>query len=269
MATKTLTPRRRDVLIQLAATAVMAGCAETSNPPAPGGDPVYGGDTGTGGADDTGAGGGESGGGTGNTDDTGAHQDTGDTGDTGEMDEAWDKAECDQTSQPLPGDGAAPTPGMSEGPFFREDLPERSELDVRGDQQTVLILSGRLLGPDRQPLAGVKVCLWHANDDGIYQTDSTDHHLYGWQLSAEDGGFCFKTSRPAPYMDLERGVYNPGHLHWKLFQDGEALFTTQHSFQDDPYLENADFPEACLLAVEELAPGLQRCRFDFILPTGG
>ncbi len=263
--------RRRDVLIQFAATAVIGGCADTSNPPGPQVDPVDE-DTGSGSdGEDTGGAGGDDTGTTGGDDDTGGTGGADDTGgsggdDTGEVDEDWDGAECTQADAPLPGENVGLTPEMSEGPFFRDDMPERAELDVRGNQQTVLILTGRLMDSDRVPIVGAKVCLWHADDDGIYDTSSSDHHLYGYLVTGDDGSFCFKTSRPAPYMDFDRGVYNPGHLHWKVFSaDGEHIFTTQHSFQDDPYLENATFPEACLLPVEELAADAQRCAFDFIL----
>lgn len=267
--------RRRDVLVQLGAAALTVGCATTTNPPGPtpatedtGGGEGTGGETG-GGADDTGGGetgGGETGGGETGGDDTGG-QDTGD--DTGTPAE-WDRAECDQGEQPLPDGSEGPTPAMSEGPFFREDLPERDELDVRGDQQTVLILTGRVLWSDGSAAAGLRVCLWHANDEGIYETESTDFHLYGYQWTADDGTVCFKTSRPAAYPDYDNGGYNPAHLHWKLFDaEGNVVFTTQHTFEDDPYhAEDGDFLPANILAVEELSEGVIRCRFDFVLPAG-
>jgi hypothetical protein len=244
-------PTRRVVLAQLSATA-LAACAPTEG---------TGKGVGTGGTGESGDGGtGDGGTGDGGTGGTG-----GGTGGTGGETDDW-TAVCEDGSTALPEDCARPTPLAGEGPFLRDDVPERTELNVTGDAGEVLIVTGRVLGPDCQPRAGLTFILWSAGgEERFYDTQSEDANLYGWQTTDDNGAFCFRTLKPVPYGEEDNLL--PAHLHIAVNDGEQRVLTTQLAFDGDPYLENDPKPPELIVTPEVLADGSQLVRYDFILPA--
>lgn len=245
-------PTRRRILAQISATALVA-CAPTGEPGKGGGAGTGASGGGTDGADTGGASSGGTGGGVGDTGgDTGAPLD-------------W-TAECEDGASPLPVDCSRPTPLAGEGPFLRDDVPERADLNVTGDEGDVLILTGRVLGPDCLPRPGLRFILWSAGGaERFYDTQSADANLYGWQETDENGAFCFRTLKPVPYGEPDNLL--PAHLHIAVLDGDQRVLTTQLAFAGDPHLQNDPKPPELIVEPETLADGSQRVRYDFVLPA--
>ena len=123
------------------------------------------------------------------------------------------------------------TPQQTEGPYFVDDMPNRS--DLRTDTSDGKIQEGIPLkltlhvyalgdkvgkadgGPTCTPLKGAKVDLWEANSQGIYsgvQSAGTrdNNFLRGNQLTDENGTVQFATIYPGWYEG--RAI----HIHVKV-----------------------------------------------------
>lgn len=125
-----------------------------------------------------------------------------------------------------------PTPEDVEGPYYPVvPIPVRSNL-VRPGKDLVgqpIELSGRVLDRQGNPLRDAKVEIWQCDGRGIYVhpaqigTEGFDPNFdgFGAQLTNEQGYYRFTTLYPAPYPG------RPPHIHVKLWQNGEAMLTTQ------------------------------------------
>lgn len=132
------------------------------------------------------------------------------------------------------------TPSQAEGPFYPDALPADHDSDLLavGARRTrggeVLALRGTLLDPDGRPVDGALVDLWQCDAAGHYHHPrdggraDPDFQGFGRARTARDGGFAFRTLRPAPY---------PGrtpHLHVKVWRGPRALLTTQLYVAGEP-----------------------------------
>ena len=254
-----MNPTRRLVVAQLSALALSA-CAPGAKTPGSGE-----GDTGpTGGSGADGADGIDGADGTDGTD--GLDGVDGSDGTDGTDGGGWE-AECAADDVALPDDCGRGTPFQSEGPFLRDDVPERAELNVTGDTGDVLILKGRVVDSTCAPVEGVTILVWMAGgEDRFYDTESGDANLYGKQTTGADGAYCFRTLLPTPYGP--EGNTLPAHIHVAVVKDGTRLLTTQLYFEGDPYLEELDFapPPELITSPETLADGSFKLHFDFALP---
>lgn len=120
-----------------------------------------------------------------------------------------------------------------EGPYYLEDVPVRSKLDLYGDEGSPLLLSGVVVDESCQPIVGAIVELWHADPDGAYDTTSPEKRYYGQVATEPDGSYGFTTLMPGHY--LNGSEYRPAHLHMKVWVDGVERLTTQIYFEGDPY----------------------------------
>jgi protocatechuate 3,4-dioxygenase beta subunit len=115
------------------------------------------------------------------------------------------------------------TPQQTEGPYFVEGMPKRS--DIRSDPSDGLVQQGislRLIlhvyGVDNGsciPLNGSRVDIWHANSQGVYsgvndQSTSGKKFLRGYQVTDENGTVRFVTIYPGWYQG--RAI----HIHVKV-----------------------------------------------------
>jgi protocatechuate 3,4-dioxygenase beta subunit len=106
-----------------------------------------------------------------------------------------------------------------------------------------------------KPLAGAEIDVWHADDDGFYDSQKADYATQGPSLRARfvtdaDGRFSFRTILPCSYPiptdgpvgDLitatQRHPMRPAHVHFLVKAEGyEPLIT--HVFLDgDQYLRS-------------------------------
>jgi len=185
------------------------------------------------------------------------------------------------------GGGALPTPESCvetprdiEGPFWRPDSPQRTNLDLYSDAGTSLSISGRVLNVECRPIEAAMVEVWHGypttveveelgpSADVEYDNASDEMRYRGFTAVDEGGGFSFRTMKPGWYQAL--GAYRPAHVHFKVWKGGVELLTTQMYFAGDPFLASDPW------AVEELAvdvisngDGSESAVFDLVVPWPG
>ena len=142
------------------------------------------------------------------------------------------------------------------GPFHIGGTPEYPMgtnicLDGKGED---MVVRGRVLDVEGNPLEGVKIDVWQANDEGFYDVQQKgiqpDFNLRGVFRTGADGSYWFKAVRPKHYSiptdgpvgklldDLGRHPYRPAHLHYIISKDGYDEVTTHIFDPDDVYIDN-------------------------------
>ena len=140
------------------------------------------------------------------------------------------------------------------GPFHVDGAPELEMganicLDGKGEP---MLVRGRILGVDGEPLEGATVDVWQANDEGFYDVQQKgvqpDFNLRGKFVTGSDGRYWFKAAKPKYYpipddgpvgrmlKALGRHPYRPAHLHYIVSKDGYDQLTTHIFDPDDPYI---------------------------------
>ncbi len=169
-------------------------------------------------------------------DETSGSTSTSSEADTGEVDSgSTGSFECEPSAPSI------------EGPFYRPDIPIRTDLNIHGDPGVSLHMSGRVLDTSCNPVANAVVELWHATPlvpgakpgDALATYDDTgEYRYYGQTASDERGNYRFDTLQPGWY--LNGAEYRPAHLHIKIWMGEAERLTTQVYFSGDPF--NADDP---------------------------
>jgi protocatechuate 3,4-dioxygenase beta subunit len=142
------------------------------------------------------------------------------------------------------------------GPFHIGGTPEYEMgfnicLDGKGED---MVARGRVLDVDGNPLDGVKIDVWQANDEGFYDVQQKgiqpDFNLRGVFRTGPDGTYWFKAVRPQHYSipddgpvgellyALGRHPYRPAHLHYIIAKEGYDEVTTHIFDPDDIYINN-------------------------------
>lgn len=154
------------------------------------------------------------------------------------------------------------TPAQTEGPYYTPNTPERASLIEPDMGGTPLLVTGRVLTQNCEPIAGAKLDFWQTDDQGQY--DNIGYRMRGHQFTDENGNYALETVLPGEY---------PGrtpHIHVKVFApSGEEWLTSQIYFQGISDQVPDGIYRADLLA-ENLEPGengQRRVEFNFILPN--
>ena len=134
----------------------------------------------------------------------------------------------------------APTPRLTEGPFYPTSFPRDTDADLTriegrasAAKGTILDVSGRVLDRSGAPRAGARVEIWQCDAQGEY------HHVggreadpnfqgFGAALTDADGRYAFRTIRPVPY---------PGrtpHIHFNVLEGGKRRLTSQMFIEGEP-----------------------------------
>lgn len=142
------------------------------------------------------------------------------------------------------------------GPFHIEGAPEMEMganicLDGKGEP---MLVHGRILDTDGNPLQGVTIDVWQANDEGFYDVQQKgiqpDFNLRGKFATGPDGRYWFKAVKPKFYpipddgpvgqlLDkLGRHPYRPAHFHYIISKEGYDPLTTHIFDPDDPYINS-------------------------------
>ena len=105
----------------------------------------------------------------------------------------------------------------------------------------ILYLSGRVIDTNGKPIAGAMVELWQTNEHGRYKHPADpnpaqlDENFDGWGFAITDaeGGWKFKTIKPAAYPASAPGWWRPPHIHFDVTTD-YCRMCTQMYFPGEP-----------------------------------
>lgn len=198
--------------------------------------------------------------------DTGSGGETGDTGspsgetaDTGETAETAETGEAADPWGEAPTDCSTPTAQTGTGPFYREGMPERTNLNPLDEAGTPIRMYFRVFDQRCTPLAGALVEVWHCAPEAEYDMESTDYRFYGSQYTDSEGRGFVESIRPPIYFD-DAGEHAP-HVHFQITLDGYKVIATQVQFEADDD-ESGLYP----VVAEELdADGFYATLFTIVL----
>jgi protocatechuate 3,4-dioxygenase beta subunit len=140
------------------------------------------------------------------------------------------------------------TPAQQEGPYYTIDKPADRDSDLTvlagaagPPAGEVLEFTGKVYNASGMPLSGLTVEIWqtdvngaylHPNDPTTAQRDR-NFQFYGESVTGADGSYGFRTIMPGLYEP------RPRHIHYKVKNGVEELFTSQIYFRSGPSLEAA------------------------------
>jgi hydroxyquinol 1,2-dioxygenase len=140
------------------------------------------------------------------------------------------------------------------GPFFHEGSP-RVPLggDLAGEAPgRPCWVQGRVTDVEGRPLAGARVEVWEADEEGHYDVQHAERRTYGrgHLLTDDDGGYSFWCVRPAPYPIPDdgpvgallaatgRSPMRPAHVHLAVTADGHRPLVTHVFAAGSPHLDD-------------------------------
>jgi protocatechuate 3,4-dioxygenase beta subunit len=142
------------------------------------------------------------------------------------------------------------------GPFHMVESPARElgadiALDGKGEQ---LLVTGRVTGPDGEPLPGATIDVWQANEDGFYDVQQPElqpeRNLRGLFTADSEGAFWFRSIVPRHYpiptdgpvgsllAATGRHPHRPAHVHFIVQAPGHRPVTTHLFVEDSPYIDS-------------------------------
>lgn len=145
---------------------------------------------------------------------------------------------------------SALTQSQTEGPYYKPNTPERHSLLEEGMTGTRLILVGRVLDQNCQPLANAWLDFWQADANGNY--DNSGYTLRGHQFTDSQGRYFLETILPGLYSS--RPIE---HIHVKVRPEGGEALTSQLYFPQQPI-------EGLTVTIEERGDYLVGY-FDFVV----
>lgn len=138
------------------------------------------------------------------------------------------------------GKALRPTPGQTEGPYYPVAFPADTDFDLLrtgaaayGKGQPAWV-TGTVTDTRGTPLAGGVIEIWQCDQDGHYHHPGDGGKAdpafqgFGKVTLGKDGGYRFRTLKPAPYSG------RTPHIHVKVRLEGQELLTTQFYVQGDP-----------------------------------
>lgn len=158
--------------------------------------------------------------------------------------------------EPTPACGAA-TPAQTAGPFYKPASPQRRDLRSEVGRGKPMDLAGFVVDTRCNPLAGVLVEIWHADDKGNY--DNTGFRLRGHQRTDAQGRWAFETLVTQHYSQ------RTAHYHFRVQAPGGRALVTQLYFPDHPRNAADGIFDPRLLMRMSRQADRQLGRFDFVL----
>ncbi len=126
-------------------------------------------------------------------------------------------------------------------------LPNDTDLSAQGEAAPLgekIVVTGRVLDQDGQPVRNALLEVWQCNAAGRYRHKRDQHHapldpnFNGWgkMLTDGDGRYRFITIKPGPYpWGNHDKAWRPAHIHFSLFGNVYAQrLVTQMYFPGDP-----------------------------------
>jgi hydroxyquinol 1,2-dioxygenase len=143
------------------------------------------------------------------------------------------------------------------GPFYvGEHKPTPHGADISaGLHGEPMFVESRVTGVDGKPIAGARIDVWHADEDGFYDSQKPTYAVEGSSLRARfisdsDGRFSFKTILPCSYpvptdgpvgellRAARRHPMRPAHVHFLVDAEGYEPLVTHVFIDGDQYLHS-------------------------------
>jgi protocatechuate 3,4-dioxygenase beta subunit len=171
------------------------------------------------------------------------------------------QAQVDTTTQALTvGQTQVLTLAVTEGPYFKANSPEATNLVQAGMQGTVLTVTGQVLDQNGQPVANALLDFWQANASGQY--DNSGYTLRGHQYTDANGYYTLTTVVPGLYPGRTE------HIHVKVQAPNSSVLTTQLFFPGvTQNSRDSIYDPSLLLNMTSNADGTESAIFNFVVPT--
>ncbi|MEX0720696.1 MAG: hypothetical protein WD059_08520 [Balneolaceae bacterium] len=124
------------------------------------------------------------------------------------------------------------------GPFYRAEAPFREALNVLSEEGTPIVIQGSVMGGAEcgTPLLQAIVDVWQADDEGEYDTESSDFKYRGRLQTNDDGDYEFMSILPGRYLNGNQ--LRPRHIHFLVKAEDHLDLVTQLYFEGDEYIES-------------------------------
>jgi protocatechuate 3,4-dioxygenase beta subunit len=166
------------------------------------------------------------------------------------------------------------------GPFYvgeHKPLPNGSDI-AHGVDGEPLFVSCSVTDLSGKPVQDARIDVWHADDEGCYDSQKPDYASHGPTLrarfaSGEDGGFFFRSILPCSYpiptdgpvgeliRASGRQAMRPAHIHFLVEASGFDPLITHVFIDGDDYLHS----DVVFGVKDELIATVER-RTDPVLP---
>ena len=142
------------------------------------------------------------------------------------------------------------------GPFYvgeHKAMPHGTDVspNLTGER---MFVQGRVTDLSGKPLANVPVDIWHADDDGWYDSQKPDYEKVGPSsrgrfITDANGKFFFRTILPCSYpiptdgpvgqmiLGLHRHPMRPAHVHFLVNAPGHEPLVTHVFVEGDKYID--------------------------------
>ena len=133
-----------------------------------------------------------------------------------------------------------PTPAQTEGPYYPVSLPDDTDFDLlaqgklRYTRGAATWLTGTVTDTGGRALRGAVVEIWQCDQQGRYHHPGDGGQAdpafqgFGRVVAGNDGGYRFRTIRPAAYAG------RTPHVHVKVKLAQRELLTTQLYVEGEP-----------------------------------
>jgi protocatechuate 3,4-dioxygenase beta subunit len=177
-------------------------------------------------------------------------------------------------------DGATETTVL--GPFYvgeHKPMPHGADISANLTGERMFVQS-RVTDLKGKPLAGVPVDVWHADDDGYYDSQKPAYETEGPSSRARfitdaDGRIFFRTILPCSYpiptdgpvgemiLQVRRHAYRPAHIHFLVDAPGHEPLITHVFIEGDKYLDS----DVVFGVKDDLISKVEK-RSDPVMPDG-
>jgi hydroxyquinol 1,2-dioxygenase len=168
------------------------------------------------------------------------------------------------------------------GPFYvgeHKPVPHGTDISASLPGERMFVQS-RVTDLKGKALAGVVVDVWHADDDGYYDSQRPDYETKGPSSRARfitdaDGRFFFRTILPCSYpiptdgpvgemiLQVRRHAYRPAHIHFLVDAPGYEPLVTHVFIEGDKYLDS----DVVFGVKNDLVSKVEK-RADKVMPDG-
>jgi protocatechuate 3,4-dioxygenase beta subunit len=151
-------------------------------------------------------------------------------------------------------------PGITDstvlGPFYageQRELAQGDSILLREEEGEPLVMSGRVTGPEGQPVASALIEVWQTAPNQLYDVQDKDQpegHLRASFRTDAAGRYRFQTILPVSYpipddgpagqllAAMGRHPFRPAHVHFMISAPGYRTLVTHLFFEGDQYLES-------------------------------